>query len=57
MISWLSKHKFESHLVTFVLMILTSISLYFGSKSGSASLIWGLLVGFVLANGLAILVK
>jgi heme/copper-type cytochrome/quinol oxidase subunit 4 len=57
MISWLSKHKFESYLVTFVLMILTSIGLYFGSNSGSATLIWGFLVGFVLANGLAILVK
>lgn len=57
MFSWLSKYKFESHLAAFALMIGISIGLYFASIRGSSALIWGLIVGFVLANGFVILVK
>jgi hypothetical protein len=57
MLSLIRKHKFKAHLIAFTLMILSSIGMYFAIDSGSASLIWALLGGFVLANILAIFIK
>ena len=57
MISFLRTHKFEAHLLSFSLMVLTSIGMYLVITHYSASQIWVLLGGFVLANFLAIIVK
>ncbi len=57
MLSFLRTHKFEAHLVSFVLMVLASIGMYLAIDRGSSGLIWALLAGFVLANLLAMMVK
>jgi hypothetical protein len=57
MLAWLKQHKFEAHLAAFLLMVLTSIGLYTASSAGLTFLIWVLLGGFALANGLAMVLK
>lgn len=57
MIKWLRQHKFESHLLAFALMVLTSIGLYATVNADQAGWTWVFLAGFVLANIAAMLVK
>jgi len=57
MIPWLRKHKFESHLTSFILMVAASIGLYFAANAGATPLIWVFLGVFALANLLAMVVK
>jgi len=57
MINWFRKHKFEVHLTSFTLMILASIGMYNTINISQTGLTWFLLGVFVLANGLAMLVK
>jgi hypothetical protein len=57
MIKWLHQHKFESHLLAFALMVLTSIGLYTTVDADQAGWTWAFLAGFILANIAAMLVK
>ncbi len=43
MIRWLRSHKFEAHLLAFILMIVPPIGLYSAAQAGAAGLVWGLL--------------
>lgn len=57
MFNWLHRHKFETHLFSFTLMILASIGLYATVNANIAGWTWVFLGTFVLANLAAILVK
>lgn len=57
MIIWLRKHKFQTHVFSFVLMVLASIGLYNTIDTEWVTWIWGFLGLFVLSNVAAILVK
>jgi hypothetical protein len=57
MISWLRKHKFEAHLITFSAMILASIGLYRVVDRAASGLVWPLMAVFILANLAAMFVK
>jgi len=52
---WLTKNKFEVHLVAFLLMLLPTIPLYYAAQSGALGLIWALLVLVICGNLLALL--
>ncbi len=43
MFRWLRSHKFEAHLLAFILMIVPPIGLYSAAQAGAAGLVWGLL--------------
>ncbi len=55
--SWLSHHKFEAHLIAFIMMILPPVAMYYSAQRGAEGWIWGLLTVIILANLLAVLVK
>ncbi len=57
MVKWLHDYKFEAHLITFCIMILASIGLYFAVENGATGLVWPLLAVFVLANLTAMFIK
>ena len=57
MLTWLRRHKFETHLFSFTLMILASIGLYATVDANTAGWIWVFLAGFIVANLVAMLVK
>jgi hypothetical protein len=57
MLTWLRRHKFETHLFSFTLMILASIGLYATLNADLAGWIWVFLSGFIVANLAAMLVK
>ncbi len=57
MIQWIRTHKFEAHLISFALMILASIGLYYAINTDMAVLIWILVSLFALANLLAMVIK
>jgi hypothetical protein len=50
MLVWLRKHKFEAHLIAFLLMILPPIPLYLAAQEGAQSWIILLLVPVVMGN-------
>ena len=52
---WLTKNKFEVHLVAFLLIILPPIPLYYAAQSGASGLIWALLALVICGNLLALL--
>lgn len=54
---FLSAHKFQAHLLAFVLMVLPPIGMYLAAENGALVWIWGLLAVVVLGNLLAIAVK
>ena len=53
---WLTKNKFEVHLVAFMLMVLTPIPLYYAAQSGATGLIW-VLLGFVICGNILALIS
>ncbi len=53
---WLTKNKFEVHLVAFMLMVLTPIPLYYAAQSGATGLIW-ILLGFVICGNILALIS
>lgn len=53
---WLTKNKFEVHLVAFLLMVLPPIPLYFAAQNGATGLIW-VLLGFVICGNLLALIS
>lgn len=57
MIQWIRTHKFEAHLISFALMILASIGLYYAINTDMAVLVWILVSLFALANLLAMVIK
>jgi len=57
MLNWLRRHKFETHLFSFTLMILAAIGLYATIHANPAGWTWAYLAVFILANLVAMLVK
>lgn len=57
LLNWLSKHKFEAYSISFLLMILPCIPLYFAAVAGSTPLIIFLLALVILGNVLAVLIR
>ncbi len=54
LLEWLSVHKFEAHLISFLLIIVPSGGLYYAAQIGSASLILALLGLVITGNLLAV---
>ena len=50
MFAWLRGHKFEAHLIAFLLMVLPPIPLYLAARSGAETWIYILLAPVVLGN-------
>ena len=57
MLKWLSEHKFEAHLTSFLLMVLSSIGLILLVQADLIILIWLVIAVFAAANMLAVFVK
>jgi len=57
MIAWLSKHKFQAHLIAFLLMVISSIGMIFSLQQDSTIFTWLLVAVFAAANILAIFIK
>lgn len=57
LLDWLSKHKFEAYSISFLLMIVPCIPLFFAAVAGSPQLIIILLAIIVLGNVLAVLIR
>ena len=54
---FLSAHKFQAHLLAFLLMVLPPAGMYLAARAGAFTWIWILLAIVVLGNLLAIVVK
>ena len=52
-----SAHKFQAHLLAFLLMVLPPMGMYLAARNGAVGWIWVLLAIVVLGNLLAIAVK
>ena len=57
MIQWIKAHKFESHLIAFTLMILSSIGLYLAVEGEQNWVILLLISIFACGNLIAVIVK
>lgn len=55
-IKWLHGHKFEGYLLSFLLMLLPAIPLYFVAGQGSTAWIWALILFVIAGNLLALLI-
>jgi len=49
-VEWLHSHKFETHLIVFLLIILPALPLYFAAQKGATNLVWGFLTLVILGN-------
>ncbi len=54
--SWLHGHKFEGYLLSFLLMLLPAILLYFVAGWGSPDWIWALILIVIAGNLLALMI-
>ncbi len=54
---WLRDHKFEAHLIAFLLMVLPPVPLYFAARNGVVPWMWALLAPILLGNLLALVTK
>jgi len=54
LLNWLNNHKFEAHLISFLLMIVPPAGMYYAAQAGADGLILGLLGLVVTGNLLAI---
>jgi hypothetical protein len=52
--NWLNAHKFEVHVLSFMLMILPSAGLFFAAQAGSNGLILGFLALVITGNLLVV---
>lgn len=52
---WLTKNKFEVHLIAFLLMVLPPIPLYYAAQSSVTGLTWALLTLVICGNLLALI--
>ena len=57
LLTWLGEHKFEAHVLSFLLMVLPSAGLYFAAQIESTGLILGLLALVVSGNLLAVAIR
>jgi hypothetical protein len=57
MISWFRVHKFEAHLLSFIMMTFASVGMYLTLNPNANGLRWFLIGAFLAANVLAIVVK
>ena len=55
--TWLNEHKFEAHVLSFLLMVLPPAGLFFAAQTGSTGLILGLLALVVGGNLLAVAIR
>jgi hypothetical protein len=54
--SWLSQNKFEVHLITFIMMVMAPIGMYFAAQGVALGWIWVPLSVVILANLLVVIV-
>lgn len=54
--SWLSRNKFEAHMIAFIMMVIAPIGMYFAAQCNAAGWIWALLCAVILANLLVVIV-
>lgn len=54
LLRWFKTHKFESHTLAFITMLLTAAGLYAAAQNGSSTAIGLLLPIFILSNVLVI---
>lgn len=57
MFVWLREHKFEAHLIAFLLMILPPIPMYFAAQTGAEVWIYILITPVILGNLLELWLK
>lgn len=57
LVNWFKTHKFEAHLLSFLLMILPSVGMYYAAQADADGLILGLLGLVVMGNLLAITIR
>jgi len=55
--NWIRSHKFEAHLLAFLLMVIPPVPLYLAAQRDAAAWIWGLLALVILGNLLALVVR
>ncbi len=55
--NWIREHKFESHLASFLLMVVPAALLYFTTQGEAAGPIWVLVGIFIAGNLLAMITK
>ena len=49
-IKWLQSHRFEAHLIVFLLIVLPALPLYFAAQQGANFFVWGFLSLVILGN-------
>lgn len=54
LLRWFKTHKFETHTLSFLAMLLTAAGLYVAAQNGSSAAIGLLLPVFILSNVLVI---
>jgi hypothetical protein len=55
LLNWTRKHKFETHVAAFLLMILPPIAMYLAATQGATQWTW-ILIGFVITGNLLVLI-
>jgi hypothetical protein len=50
LLQWFKDHKFEAHLLAFLLMTIPSVFLYIAAQGGATGWIWVLLIPVVIGN-------
>ena len=55
--NYLHEHKFQSHLISFSLMVLASVGMVLALPAGNGAVIWGLIALFAAGNVLAMLTR
>ena len=57
LMNWLATHKFQVYLVSFLLMMLPPVGLYFAAQGQSVGWIWALLALVIAGNLLAVAIR
>jgi hypothetical protein len=57
MLGWLQKRTNTVYMVSFLLMLLSPIPMYFAMQSGQSAWVYFLLAAFILGNVLLLLVR
>jgi hypothetical protein len=50
MFAWLREHKFEAHLIAFLLMVLPPIPMYFAAQGGAEVWVYILITPVIMGN-------
>jgi hypothetical protein len=56
-LQWLQKHKYESHLMAFLLMAIPPVPLYLAAQHGATGWIWFLISLVILGNLVVLIVR